>query len=132
MWRCNLCQGRVWRCNQGGAWGGPSTHWNILFHPMEQLIPPVGTTYSPHWNNWRGVLYCLSVCFAELKLKSFTGHHYKSLKATIQNSTIKTQHSLCFLVKILLKKGLILHISHPSLTTQTPIPTGFVIDVTDV
>ena len=47
--RCNLCQGRVWRCNQGGARGGSSTHWNILFHPMEQLIPPIETT---------GEVYC--------------------------------------------------------------------------
>ena len=77
--------------HQGGARGGSSTHWNILFHPMEQLIPPVGTTYSTHWNNWRGVLYCLSICFAELKLKSFNSRHCKIAKG--DHSKFNTQRS---------------------------------------
>ena len=110
-----------------------STPWKTLFHPLEHFIPWGGTTCSNRWNNSVQRLSILAVnSFSELKLNSFNSRHWKIAKG--DPSKFNTQHSTftSFLVKILLKSAIIYHIYHTSLTTQSPMYRGFVIDVTDV
>jgi hypothetical protein len=104
-----------------------------IFQPLEHFIPWGGTTCSNRWNNSVQRLSVLAVSsFSELKLNSFNSRHWKIAKG--DPSKFNTQHSTftSFLVKILLKSAIIYHIYHTSLTTQSPMYRGFVIDVTDV